>query len=72
MSQKNIKEDETSANSAEAARAALLEVARQQGIRPVTDLTQLRGDFWPDSESIDDLIHTVRSWRDEPEARMTD
>jgi hypothetical protein len=72
MSQKNFKEDAASANSAEASRAALMELARQQGIRPVTDLNLLRGDFWPESESIDDLIRTVRAWRDEAEARRTD
>ena len=72
MSQKNLKEDEASVNSVEAARATLLELARQQGIRPVTDVALLRGDFWPKSESIDDLIHTVRAWRDESEARRTD
>lgn len=72
MSQKNLKEDEASVNRVEAARAALLELARQQGVRPVTDLTLLRGDFWPKSESIDDLIQTVRAWRDESEARRAD
>ena len=72
MSQKNIKEDETSMHDAEAARKALMEQARQQGVMPVTDLALLRGDFWPENESIDDLISTVHAWRNEPETRRTD
>lgn len=72
MSQKNVKEDKTSMSNIRAARAALIELARQQDVRPVTDLTLLRGDFWPDNESVDDLINTVRAWRNEPETQRTD
>jgi hypothetical protein len=72
MSRKNVEEDETSASRADSARAALRELAKQQSIKPVTELSLLRGNFWPENESIDDLIKTVRAWRNEPETRRTD
>lgn len=46
--------------------ARLLKLAEEQGVRPF-DLEQLRAkaDFWPDDESIDDFIASIRRWRDE-------
>ena len=41
------------------------ELAHQQGVEPVQSLADLRGDFWPEDESVDDFIKTVREWRDE-------
>ena len=29
----------------------------------VEDIDVLRGDFWPDDESVDDFVKTLRSWR---------
>ncbi len=37
----------------------------QQGVRPITDLDQLRGDFWPEDETADEFIDAVRMWRRE-------
>lgn len=39
--------------------------AAEQGIRPIDDLSELAGDFWPEDESIDDFIAAVRQWRRE-------
>jgi hypothetical protein len=41
------------------------ELAAQQGVRPVERFEDLLGDFWPEDESIDDFIATVRRWRRE-------
>jgi hypothetical protein len=71
MSQKNLKEDEASARGTAAARQTVIELARKQGIVPVTDLGQLRGNFWPENENIDDLINAVHAWRNEPDMRRT-
>lgn len=38
---------------------SLKELARSQGVRPVDDLTELAANFWPDDESVDDLIEFV-------------
>ncbi len=70
MSQKNLK-DEASASETQAARETLLELAQKQGIKPVADLEQLRGSFWPENENIDDLIKAVYAWRSEAETRRT-
>lgn len=41
------------------------ELAAEQGVEPVTDPAQLVADFWPEDESIDDFIATIRAWRRE-------
>ena len=33
------------------------------GTQAVQRLEDLWGDFWPEDESVDDFIHTVRRWR---------
>jgi hypothetical protein len=40
-------------------------LAAQQGVKPITNIADLYGDFWPEDESVDDFIATVRRWRDE-------
>jgi hypothetical protein len=41
------------------------ELARRQGVKPVTDPDQLLGDFWPEDETCDDFIAALREWRRE-------
>lgn len=40
-------------------------LAREQGVGPVTDLAKLAGRFWPEDETTDDLLRSLRAWRDE-------
>jgi transcriptional regulator with XRE-family HTH domain len=40
-------------------------LAKEQGVKPITDFNSLLGDFWPEDESIEDFIKTIRQWRDE-------
>lgn len=40
-------------------------LAAEQGVRPIGDLSELAGDFWPEDESIDDFVAAVREWRRE-------
>ena len=44
-------------------------LARSQGVKPL-DFAKARrlGRFWPEDESIDEFISTVRGWRDEESA----
>lgn len=42
-----------------------LQIAEEQGVKPVKDIKDLVGDFWPEDESIDDFIAAVREWRRE-------
>jgi hypothetical protein len=44
---------------------SLKELAAEQGVKPITSIDELRGDFWPDDESIDEFVKTIRRWRRE-------
>lgn len=62
MAQRNpIAPDDVSA--AEAARKELERLAAEQGVQPIDDLDSLRADFWPEDESVDDFVRTVREHR---------
>lgn len=41
------------------------ELAKQQGVTPIRSIDDLWGDFWPEDESVDDCIDTIRLWRRE-------
>jgi hypothetical protein len=62
MPQPNVNTDST--REAAEARAELLRLAREQGVRPF-DFDRARGDFWPESESADDFLVWLRSVRAE-------
>ena len=34
-----------------------------QGTGPITDVSVLHGDFWPEEESIEDFLATLYEWR---------
>ena len=40
------------------------ELAELQGVQAVQDFKHLRADFWPEEETADDFVATVRQWRD--------
>ena len=68
MAQRNpITHDE--AATPEVARKQLERLAAEQGVAPVTDLESLRADFWPEDESVDDFVKTVRERRRDSKAR---
>jgi predicted transcriptional regulator len=47
----------------------LVELARQQGAPLAAHFEDLLGDFWPEDESADEFLETLREWRREsPEA----
>lgn len=45
--------------------ADLATVTRMQGVSPVNDLDDLVADFWPEDESVDEFVATIREWRRE-------
>ena len=49
--------------------AKLLRLAEEQGVKLIESIDELRGDFFPEDESIDDFVATVRRWRDEGDMR---
>lgn len=44
---------------------SLAQLAEEQGVKPISDATRLLGNFWPEDESADDFVNTIRAWRDE-------
>lgn len=56
-------------SAAEAARRELERLAAEKGVQSVTDFESLRADFWPDEESVDDFVRTVRERRRDSERR---
>jgi hypothetical protein len=35
----------------------------EQGTGPIHDMSTLRGDFWPEDESAEEFLETLREWR---------
>ena len=35
----------------------------EQGTGPITDVSVLHGDFWPEEESIESFLETLHCWR---------
>jgi hypothetical protein len=42
---------------------SLDEIIAQQGKGPITDVSELLGDFWPEEESIEDFLAALHEWR---------
>ena len=43
--------------------SSLDEIIAQQGKGPIIDISVLRGDFWPEEESIEDFLTARHEWR---------
>jgi hypothetical protein len=39
------------------------ELMAAQGTSPITDITALHGDFWPEDEPIEEFLETLHEWR---------
>ena len=50
-------------STAEIARRQLEKLAVEQGVRAITDFDSLKADFWPEGESVDDFVRTIRERR---------
>jgi hypothetical protein len=48
--------------------AELADLARQQGAPVAVRFEDLLGDFWPEDESTDEVLETLREWRREGHA----
>ena len=46
-------------------KTTLADLIAKQGSKPITNIDDLKADFWPEGESIDEFIDTVRCWRSE-------
>ncbi len=48
---------------AEKPRPDVMELAREQGVLPISNFDDLLGDFWPEDESVDEFIEEIRALR---------
>jgi hypothetical protein len=39
------------------------QLVAEQGTGPITDVSVLHGDFWPEEESIEEFLETLHEWR---------
>ena len=51
------------------AHARAWELARQQGVKPIRRIEDLRGDFWPEEDSIDEFLAWVSALRGNDQPR---
>jgi hypothetical protein len=47
----------------QSAHARAWELARQQGVKPIQNMEELKGNFWPEEESIDEFLLWLRELR---------
>ena len=48
---------------APAGHPSVAQLMAEQGTGPITDVSVLHGDFWPEEESIEDFLDTLHEWR---------
>jgi len=56
----------------ELARKELERLAAEQNVNPISNLDMLRADFWPQDESVDDFVRSVRERRRASEIRKVE
>ena len=56
-------DDPGSAPYVAAGHPSVEQLMAEQGTGPITDVSVLHGDFWPEEESIEDFLDTLHEWR---------
>jgi hypothetical protein len=69
-----MSEDKKEAQSAEEeyrkqAHARARALAEQQGVKPIRNMAELQGDFWPEEESVDEFLSWLRDLRQNDKPR---
>ena len=54
---------ETSDGYAATGHPSVDQLMAEQGTGPITDVSVLHGDFWPEEESIEDFLDNLHEWR---------
>lgn len=52
-----------SAQYSAAGHPSVEQLVAEQGTGPITDVSVLHGDFWPEEESIEEFLETLHEWR---------
>ena len=66
-----IKSEEDQEQERRRAHARIWELAKQQGVKPIRSVEDLKGDFWPEEESVDDFLSWLRDLRQNDKPRST-
>ena len=61
--------DLTTEDDRRQAHARLRELARQQGAKPIRDVKDLKGEFWPEEESMDEFLSWLHDLRQSDKPR---
>jgi hypothetical protein len=56
-------ERQVSAPYAASGHPSIEQLMAEQGTGPITDTSVLHGDFWPEEESVEEFVATIREWR---------
>ena len=51
------------ARRAASGRPSIEQLMAEQGTGPIMDVSVLHGDFWPEEESSEEFLETLREWR---------
>ena len=43
--------------------SSIEQLMAEQGAGPITEVSGLHGSFWPEEESVEELVATIREWR---------
>lgn len=55
--------------SREQAHARAWNLAKRQGVKPIRNIEDLQGDFWPEEESVDEFLDWVQTIRHQDKSR---
>ena len=47
---------------------SVAQLMAEQGTGPISDVSVLHGDFWPEEESVDDFLAALHEWRGHKQA----
>jgi hypothetical protein len=53
----------TSVRYAASGHPSVEQLMAEQGTGPITDVSVLHGEFWPEEESIEDFLEALHDWR---------
>lgn len=57
--------NKSSDSGSESHRLSAEDLARTQGVKPIGDISELKGDFWPHDENLDEFLKWLRTTRNE-------
>lgn len=65
MAEKNIQRETPAVGDRYSATGhpSFTQLMAEQGTGPITDISVLHGDFWPEEESIEEFLATLYEWR---------